>query len=164
MEGERVRTIQDSKIKGVSIWFYIIAGFQAIAAYMAWSSGAVDAELARAAMGLAALDIAIGVLFIVFGYFAGKKQPWAFVAGLILYAIRAVLAFNVIALVIRVFLMVRIFQGLQACLAANKAEQAMKATNQRRLVMPRASVDPAEPVAPPPAWTPSRTPAPQTQE
>jgi hypothetical protein len=156
-----VQTIQDSKIKGVSIWFYIIAAFQVVAAYMTWSSGA-GTELAQTLMVLAALDIVVGALFVVLGYFAAKKQAWAFVAGLILYAIRALLQFNVVALVIRAFLMFRIFQGLQACLEANKAEQAMKLLNQRRIVMPQMSNDSVEAVAPAPAWVPSRTPAPQS--
>ena len=153
-------TIQDQKIKGISLWFYIIAGFQVLAAYMAWSSGSVDASLAQAAMVLAVVDLVIGALFVVLGYFAAKRQPWAFVAGLVLYAIRALLQFNIIALAIRVFLMFRIFQGLQACLAANRADQAMTQLNARRLVMPQAA--PQESTAPPPpAWVPSRAPAAQ---
>ena len=156
-----MQTIQDNKIKGVALWFYIIAAFQLVAAYMAWSSGFGDPTLAQAAMVLAAFDIAIGALFVVFGYFGAKKQPWAFVAGLILYGIRALLQFNVVALVIRAFLMFRIFQGLQACLAANRADQAMKLINQRRFVMPQISSEPAEPVAPPPAWVPAASVQPQ---
>ena len=156
-----MQTIQDSKIKGVSIWFYIIAGFQLVAAFMTWSSGS-SSGLAQAAMILAGLDIVVGALFVVLGYFAAKKHVWAFVAGLILYGIRALLQFNVIAIVVRVFLMYRIFQGLQACIAVNRAEQALKVVNQRRLVMPQISNDPVEAVAPPPAWVPSRAPATQS--
>jgi len=143
----------DSKIKGVSIWFYIISAFQVFAAFFAWSAVSGDPALAQYGIVLAAVDLIIGALFVVFGYYAGKKQAWAFVAGLILYAIRALLQFNIIALVIRAFLMFRIFQGLQACLAANRADQALKVLNAtpRRLEMPQAPVAP-----PPPAWIPPR--------
>jgi len=159
---QNVQTVQDAKIKGISVWFYIIAAFQLVAAFMTWSSGSADAGLAAAAMGLAAVDIGIGLLFVVFGYYAGKKQPWAFVAGLILYALRAVVQFfqffSPVSLLIRAFLMFRIWQGLQACLAANRATQAVTLVQQRRLVMPQTSPAMAEPVIPPPAWTPARGP------
>lgn len=174
-----MQTIQDNKIKGIAIWFYIIAAFQVVAAFMTWNSGSGDPDLAVAAMVLAGMDIFIGVLFVVFGYYAAKKQPWAFVAGLILYALRALLQFmqlfSPIALIIRAFLMFRIFQGLQACIAANRADQAMSLLNQRRLVMPQASAAPiatgasgvptapVEPAVVPQAWVPARGPQAQPQ-
>ena len=71
-----MQTIQDSKIKGIAIWFYIIAAFQVIAAYFAWSSGSGDPELAAAAMVLAGLDLVIGALFVAFGYYAAKRRSW----------------------------------------------------------------------------------------
>jgi len=157
-----------AKIKSVAIWFYIIAALQLFSAYSVWSSGQGDQDLAQIAMAFAVADAAIGVLFVVFGYYAAKRQPWAFVAGLVLYAIRSVLQFfeffNPIVLVLRLFLMFRIFQGWQACVAANQAEKvlvAMKpatpAAPARRFEMPQA---PAAPV--PAAWTPSRGPQAQT--
>ena len=161
-----MQTIQDSKIKGIAIWFYIIAAFQVIAAFLAWSSGSVDPELAAATMVLAGLDLVIGGLFVAFGYYAAKRRPWAFVAGLVLYAIRTVLQFtlmfNPIVLLVRAFLMFRIWQGLQACLAANRAAQATALLNRRRFEMPQISTESAEPVAPPQAWVPSRAPEPQS--
>lgn len=157
-----MQTIQDSKIKSISVWFYIIAAFQLVSAYLVWSSGSGDQTLAAAAMGLAALDIVIGALFVVFGYFAGKKHAWAFVAGLVLYAIRTLLQFlqmfSPVALLIRGYLLFRIWQGLQACLAANRSDQAMSILNQRRLVMPQTPVETALPQA----WVPTRTAAPQS--
>ena len=159
-----MQTTQDAKIKGISVWFYIIAAFQAFAAYTMWSSGAGDPALAQIAMAFAAVDIVIGALFVLFGYFAAKKQPWAFVAGLVLYGVRAMLEFfqffSPISLLIRAFLMFRIFQGLQACLAINRADAAMRTMSlQRRLEMPQAAPSPAAP-----AWTPARTsPLPQAE-
>jgi len=160
-----VQTIQHTKVKGIAIWFYIIAGFQVVAAYLAWSSGSADPELAGTAMVLAGLDIVIGLLFVAFGYYAGKRRPWAFVAGLVLYAVRTLLQFtqlfNPIALLIRAFLMFRIWQGLQACLAINQSEKATALLNRRRFEMPQSSPETSEPVAPPQAWVPARTAAPQ---
>ena len=159
-----VRTVQDAKIKGVSIWFYIIAGFQLVAAFVSWS-GVYGSDLAGIGAALVAADVVIGALFVVLGYYAGKRQPWAFVAGLVLYAVRAALqflqAFSPVSLIIRAFLMFRIFQGWQACVAANNADKAMTVLQQRRLVMPQSSPSASqEPATPPPAWTPSR-PVPQ---
>jgi hypothetical protein len=160
-----MQTLQHSKIKGIAIWFYIIAAFQLVAAFMAWSSGSGDSRLAATAMVLAGLDLLIGVLFVAFGYYAAKRRPWAFVAGLVLYAARTLLQFtqlfNPIALLIRAFLMFRIWQGLQACLAVNRADQATALLNRRRLEMPQIATESASPVAPAHAWVPSRAPEPQ---
>lgn len=130
-----------TRIKSISVWFYIIALFQGVTAYLAWSNGS-GGVLSAATMGFAAVDILIGVLFVVLGYFAGQKHAWAFVAGFVLYALRAVLqffeGFSPIALAIRAFLLFRIFQGWQACVALNQAEAATKLlTTQRRLEMPQ---------------------------
>lgn len=153
-------TVQHAKIKSVSIWFYIIAAFQLFAAFVAWS-GVYGGDVAGLGIAFVVADVAIGAAFIVLGYYAGKRHPWAFVAGLVLYAVRAALQFlqlfSPISLIIRAFLMFRIWQGLQACIAANNAERATSLLQQRRLVMPQApTAQQPEPVAPPPAWTPSR--------
>jgi uncharacterized membrane protein len=157
------KTIQHAKIRGVSIWFYIIAALQLLSAYQAYQSGS-DA-LAAAGATIAVVDVLIGAAFVVLGYFAGQKHPWAFVAGIVLYVIRTAVNlfqfFSPIALIIRLYLTYRIWQGLQACLAANRADQAMAMLNQRRLVMPTTSpatsVASTEPDAPTPAqpWRPA---------
>jgi hypothetical protein len=173
-----------ARIKSVAIWFYIIAAFQAFSAYTLWSAGKANAEIAAGAAVLAGFDIIIGLLFVVFGYYAAQKRPWAFVAGLVLYALRAVLQFfeffNPISLIIRAFLLFRIYQGLQACLAVQRGEAAMRSMAvQRRLEMPQsaaaavpaawapsaartpsAGAVPPTPAAPPPAWRPTRDAAP----
>jgi hypothetical protein len=156
----------NKRIKSVSIWFYIIAAFQAVAAYITWSSGSSDAGLAAATLVLTAVDVVIGVLFVVLGYYAGKKQTWAFVAGLVLYALRAAIqlfeGFSLVAILIRVYLMFRIFQGLQACVAVNQSEAATKQLlSPRRLEMPQMSALSATPPPTPPAqvpqaWVPPR--------
>src|SRR5271165_2257191 len=96
-----------TRIKSVSIWFYIIAAFQAVAAYLTWSSGSSDADLAATTLAFTAADVVIGILFVVLGYYAAKRQTWAFVAGLVLYALRAVVqcfeSFSPISLFIRAF-------------------------------------------------------------
>ena len=157
-----MNTTHDAKIKGITIWFYIIAAFQVVAAFLAWSTGAADPTLAVGATALVGLDLLIGALFVAFGYFAGKRRPWAFVAGIVLYAVRTALqlafAFNPIVLIIRAFLIFRIWQGLQSCLASNRASAAMALINRRRLEMPSLSPEPA---TPPAAWVPSRAAAPE---
>lgn len=141
-------TIQHARIRGVSIWFYIIAGLQLLSAYQAYQAG--NDIVAGVGATFVVIDLLIGGAFVVLGYFAGQKHPWAFVAGIVLYVIRTVVSlyqfFNPIALVIRLYLTYRIWQGLQACIAANRADQAMAMLNQRRLVMP--TVSPATSVAP----------------
>ncbi|HEV2879478.1 MAG TPA: hypothetical protein VGW96_07800 [Candidatus Eremiobacteraceae bacterium] len=151
----------DQKIKRVSIWFYIIAAFQFFAAYSLWSKSSAAAilpQVAQIAMVLATVDLAIGLLFVVLGYFAAKKEPWAFVAGLILYALRAGVEFftffSPIALLIRGFLLFRMYQGLQACLDAKQAQLLTRAQSMpRRLEMPHTPVSTAPPAA---AWQPVR--------
>lgn len=157
------KTIQHAKIRGVSIWFYIIAGLQLLSAYQAYQAG--SDTLAAVGATIAVVDLLIGAAFVVLGYFAGQKHPWAFVAGIVLYLIRTavnlVQFFSPITLIIRLYLTYRIWQGLQACLAANRADQAMALLNQRRLVMPTtspaASVASSETAAPAPAqpWRPA---------
>jgi hypothetical protein len=153
----------DTKIKGVAIWFYIIAGFQLLGAYFAWNAANANPLVAQAAMALVAFDLVLSALFVVFGYFGSKKQSWAFVAGLLLYALRAIVEFFVffspISLAIRAFLLYRMFTGLQACLSANRADQAMILLN-KKTAQAAKSVRPFEmpqaPTQPAVAWTPPR--------
>ena len=152
----------DQKIKRTSIWFYIIAVVQFLAAWSLWAKSsdlAAVPQFAQIAMVLAVADIALGLSFLVLGYFAGRKHPWAFVAGLVLYALRALIDFfaffSPIALIIRGFLLFRMYQGLQACLAAKQALLLTRAQSApRRLEMPHMPMSP--PAAPAPAWQPTR--------
>lgn len=155
------KTIQDAKIRGVSVWFYVIAALQLFSAYLAWQSG--NGGVAAVGAGFAVADVLIGVAFVVLGYFAGRKHVWAFAAGLALYALRIVVNFfqffSLISLVVRLYLGYRIWQGMQACIAVNRSEQAMAMLTQRRLVMPTSSPaasTPADEVAPPAQpWRPA---------
>jgi hypothetical protein len=155
----------DQKIKRISIWFYVIAAVQFFAAWSLWSKSSVYAavpSLAQMAMVLTVMDVGLGLSFLVLGYFAGKKQPWAFAVGLFLYALRAAIEFfaffSPVALIIRAFLLFRMYQGLQACLAAKQAEVLTRLQSMpRRLEMPHIPVSPSEPVTPAPAWHPTRT-------
>ena len=135
------KTIQDARVRGIVIWFYLIAAIQLYSAYTAWQAGSDG--LAAAAASFAAADLLIGIAFIVLAYFASKKHPWAFVAGLVLYVLRTIVNlmefFNPVLLLVRAYLTFRMWQGLQACLAANRADIAMAMLNQRRLVMPTSS-------------------------
>lgn len=154
----------DQKIKRVAVWFYVIAAVQFIAAWSLWSRSSAFAgmpALAQTAMVLAGADVFIGLSFLVLGYFAGKKQPWAFAAGLFLYALRAVIEFfaffSPIALIIRAYLLFRMYQGLQACLAAKQAEVLTRLQSMpRRLEMPHTPVSQPAAPRPAPAWQPTR--------
>lgn len=153
-----LNTTQHQKVRGVSIWFYVIAAFQMFAAYQAWSHSNGDALLAQAAMVFVVIDVAIALAFVVLGYFAGKREPWAFVVGLFLYAIRAVLQFfqffSPISLIIRAFLLFRMYQGLQACLQLKQAEALMKVQAASRMTAVTPQMAPA--TASSVAWSPSR--------
>jgi hypothetical protein len=66
--------------------------------------------------------------------------------------------FSPVALIIRAFLLFRMYQGLQACLAAKQADVLTRLQSMpRRLEMPHIPVSPPEPVTPAPAWHPTRT-------
>lgn len=117
------------------------------------------APLAQAAMVFVVIDVAIAIAFVVLGYFASKREPWAFVLGLFLYAIRAVLQFfqffSPISLIIRAFLLYRMYQGLQACLQLEQAEALMKVQAAARVttaVSPTLVPTAANSVA----WSPTR--------
>jgi len=152
------KTIQDARVRGIVIWFYIIAAIQLYTAFTAWQAGSDG--LAAAGASFAAADLLIGIAFVVLAYFASKKYPWAFVAGLVLYVLRTIVNlmefFNPVLLLVRAYLTFRMWQGLQACLAANRADQAMAMLNQRRLVMPTSSPSAAatstEPTPAPQPW------------
>jgi hypothetical protein len=135
------KTIQDARARSIVIWFYVIAAIQLYTAYTAWQAGSDG--LAAAGASFAAADLLIGIAFVVLGYFASKKHPWAFVAGLVLYVLRTIVNlmefFNPVLLLVRAYLTYRMWQGLQACLAANRADQAMAMLGSRRLVMPTSS-------------------------
>ena len=155
----------DQKIKRVAIWFYVIAAVQFFAAWSLWSRSSAYAAvpaMAQTVVVLTVVDVAIGLSFLVLGYFAGKKRAWAFAVGLFLYALRAVIEFfaffSPIALIIRAYLLFRMYQGLQACLAAKQAEVLTRLQSMpRRLEMPHIPVSPTPPAAPAPAWQPVRT-------
>ncbi|HMF27754.1 MAG TPA: hypothetical protein VKE42_03225, partial [Candidatus Cybelea sp.] len=154
------KTIQDARVRGIVVWFYIIAALQLYSAYSAWQAG--NDALASAGATFAVFDLIIGVAFVVLAYFASKKHPWAFIAGLVLYVLRTIVNlmefFNPVVLLIRAYLTFRMWQGLQACLAANRADQAMAMLTQRRLVMPTSSPSAAAPAsdsAPAQPWRPA---------
>ena len=172
VQSSQPKTIQDARIRGVSVWFYIIAAFQLIYAISNWSAASTYGAFA---IGLGVVDLLIGIVFVALGYFAGQKHVWAFVVGLVLYILRALVLgiASPIFIIVRLFLAYRIWVGLQACIAVNRADAAMNLLNQRRLVMPQSSpsaslaatslaasaassATPAEPEAPPPpAWRPA---------
>jgi|GEM_PF-3778207 len=158
------KNIHNQKIRSVAAVFYIVAVFQMVLAYIAWSRGSVNPFLAQSAMFFAGLDVVIGIIFVALGYFASKREPWAFVIGLILYAIRAALQFfqffSPITLVIRVYLLFRIYQGWQACVAFKQAELLNKSQRSVELtaaVKPTATVASTSSSLTSVAWTPARS-------
>lgn len=88
-------------------------------------SGANEFSLARViTLGI---DVFIAALFAACGVFAGRRQNWAFVAGMILYALDGVLALLFGAFLsagFHVFALVMIFKGFSAARELNAAETA----------------------------------------
>ena len=82
-------------------WFYWIAGLSLVNAFFALSNSnttffvglgitqllsGLAIEFKAPALGLA-LDIAASGIFASFGYFASKGMSWAFIVGMVLYAL-----------------------------------------------------------------------------
>jgi hypothetical protein len=115
-------------------WFYAIAVLSLINSAMAMSSsGAMFiAGLAVArklfdfsdSLGSGGTTVAFVLsavasgMFAVFGFFAGKRHSWSYIAGMVLYGLDALLyVFDGfwLGVAFHVFVLFRLFRGLQAC-------------------------------------------------
>jgi hypothetical protein len=114
-------------------WFYAIAVLSVVNSVMAMSSSGTmfiaGLAVARqffylaAAMGSAGMTVAFVLsmlaagLFAVFGFFAGKRHGWSYIAGMLLYGLDALLyVFDGfwLGFAFHVFVLFRLFRGWQA--------------------------------------------------
>jgi hypothetical protein len=115
-------------------WFFWIAGLSLINTFIAASGqGAVFVVglavtqyiyyfVARMGAGSTGVGIALSALvvalFAMFGFFAWKRHSWSFIVGMVLYAGDTLLALpsgDMLAVGFHVFVLFRLFRGLQAC-------------------------------------------------
>jgi hypothetical protein len=139
-------------------WFYWIAALTIITSFIAFFGGgirflismgvtqfidAVGAGLATQ-LGSAAqvvalvLDLIVTSVFALFGYLAGKKMLWAYIAGMVIFLLDGLLSLalvdvvGIIAHAVVLFFLFRGFQAGQSLISLEKlmAEQAAAAAQQ----------------------------------
>ena len=135
------------QLNGGSSWFFWIAGGSIVNTVIAMSKGQVSlivglgitqvvdgllmsvakAENAPSPMLINAIGLVIALLiagfFVGFGILGNKKQTWAIILGMVLYAIDGlifVLVQDWLSLGFHAFALYRINMALQACMALNK--------------------------------------------
>jgi hypothetical protein len=136
--------------KGGNSWFFWIAGGSVVNSVLAMTNGKislivglgitqiVDAVLADVAakhaesnmvlqgIGLA-ISIVIAALFVGFGILGNKKQTWAIILGMVIYAIDALIFLigqDWLSIGFHGFALFRLYAGLQATMALNKIKPA----------------------------------------
>jgi hypothetical protein len=135
-------------------WFYWIAGLSLINAFALKSnfefilgSGAVQAAPAFGQTAMIVVDTVVVGGFALFGYLASRRHTWAFVVGMLLYALDGVvyiLAQDYIPVLFHAYVLYVLFTGLQASMALNSIPQET-----RTMVMPHAQIAQPEEPAPP---------------
>ena len=127
----------EGRIKNGASWFYWIAAFSVINSILVYTKAGFSFGLGlgvtvfRDAMAVQvggttmikhiAIDIALAGLIAAFGYFAGKRQGWAFIVGMILLGLDTVLTGLLgmwLNLALHLWAMISIFLGYRACRAA----------------------------------------------
>jgi hypothetical protein len=69
------------------------------------------------------LDLLVSGLFVLFGVFAHKGHTWAFIVGMVLFALDTVLAFGQswLSVALHGLALFFLFRGMQACRELNRA-------------------------------------------
>ncbi len=103
---------------GGNVFFVVGLGFNMIVAGVAIGLGKAAPSIALIAnvIGIV-LNIVIAGIFALFGYFAGKGYRWAFITGMVLYALDAVLSLlfqDWIGVLFHLYFLWLLFSGLQA--------------------------------------------------
>lgn len=135
-------------------WFYWIAGLSLVNAFAAQShyefvlgSGAVEAASAFGTTAAIVIDACVIGGFAILGFLAGRRHTWAFVLGMVLYALDGLIflvAHDYIAAGFHAFVLYVLFLGAQASIALNRMP-----VETRTMVMPHASTT-ADGHTPPP--------------
>jgi hypothetical protein len=129
-----------AQMRSGASWFYWIAGLSlvnTIAAYAGWGiqfaiglgiTQVFDGIGSRMASGGTAvalvLDILAAGILILFGFFASKGHSWAFIVGMILFALDGlllVIGSVWIGVAIHAFVLYCLFKGFTACRQMNRA-------------------------------------------
>jgi hypothetical protein len=125
--------LQERRIRQGARWFFWIAGLSLVNTLMGLRFyigilGVTDiinemaSERGATEMLVKSVNVAAAGIYILCGIFAFKRQSWAFIVGMIFYALDAVvflLASSWIVLGFHVFVLFWIFLGLKANLQAN---------------------------------------------
>lgn len=117
-----------SRMKSGGSWFYWIAGLSLINSISAFSGGGwgfivglgvthlVDNAATARPVALA-INVAIAGIFILLGVFANRAHLWAFIVGMVLYALDGLIYAKVeqwLATAFHVFVLIGLFSGFRA--------------------------------------------------
>jgi len=137
-------------------WFYWIAGLSVVNVFAAKSSfqfvlgsGAVEAAPAFGTTAAIVIDVCVIGGFAILGFLAARRHTWAFILGMVLYALDGLIflvAQDYIAAAFHAFVLYVLFLGAQASIALNRMP-----VESRTMVMPHASPTADGPAPPPPA-------------
>lgn len=147
------------RYKSGANWFYWIAGLTIVTSLIAFFGGGIrfliSLGLTQFIDGLAAalatelggavqvvallLDLVVTGVFVLFGYLAGKKLLWAYVAGMVVFLLDGLLALafqDVISVIAHAVVLFWLFRGFQAgreliSLEKTMAEQAAATAQQQ---------------------------------
>ena len=125
-------------------WFYWIAGLTIITSFITFFGGgirflismgitqfidAVATQLGGAAQVVAlVLDIIVTGVFALFGYLAGKKMLWAYIAGMVVFLLDGILSLalvDVVGIIAHAVVLFFLFRGFQAGQSLISLEQLM---------------------------------------
>lgn len=129
------------RVKSGGNWFYWIAGLSLINTIVMLSHGKfsfvaglgitqiIDVIIAKVGPAAAVVGLPINLIiagiYVVFGYFACRRQSWAFITGIVLYSLDTVLFllfFDILPLAFHAFALLGIISGLKAHNAALQLE------------------------------------------
>ena len=128
----------EGQLKGGASWFYWIAGLSLVNSIAAFTGGdwrfILGLGITRMIDGFGqslegggkmvvlVLDVLAAGLFILFGVLAHKRHTWAFVVGMVLFALDGLIALIVqdwLGLGFHAFVLFCLFRGFQACQVLN---------------------------------------------
>lgn len=141
------KMVLQSRMKGGASWFYWIAGLSIIntvivlsgsnwhflaglgitdvITYVAQKAGNVGTVVA-----LVLNAFALG-MFVLFGVFAHKRHTWAFIVGMTIYGLDALiflLGHDILSIAFHAFALFQIFKGMQAANALTELERSQPQT------------------------------------
>jgi hypothetical protein len=132
--GSAADGVSFARMKVSASWFYWVAGLSLVNSIIAFTGGnwrfifglgvtQIIDEFASQMSGSGqvialALNIAAAGIFVLFGVFAHKGHTWAFIVGMVLFALDGVilvLASQWLGVAFHAYVLFRLFQGFTAC-------------------------------------------------